>query len=253
MSLITLTPVRAPVRVNLLPPQIEERRRLRRVQTWLAGAAVLVLAIIGLLYWQASASASNAAEELRTAQAEQARLNRQAAQYAEVPAVLAQVDAARKQLATVKSDEVHWSTYLTDLSLRVPSNIWLTQMQVSQAYSGGTGAPTGATSNDPLAPTDTIGTITYTGYALTQRDVATWLDALSRLSDGIYPYVTQSAAATIGDTDVVQFTSSVLVKNSALVNLGVDASTGTAGVGTSAVAPSGTGASGITEADGGAA
>lgn len=233
MSLITLTPVRAPVRVNLLPPEVEERRRLRRVQMWLAVAGVLVLAIVGLLYWQASASASAAADELSAAQAEQARLNRQAAQYAEVPAVLAEVDAARAQLATVKSDEVHWSTYLTDLSLRVPANIWLTQMQVSQAYSGGTGAPTGATSNDPLAPTDTIGTITYTGYALTHRDVATWLDSLSRLADGIYPYVTQSTAAKIGETDVVQFTSSVLVKRSALVNLGAgQTAAGAAGAGT---------------------
>lgn len=226
MSTLTLTPVQAPVRVNLLPPEVEAQRRLRRLQTWLAVALLVALAVVGGLYWQASREVATAQAELTAVQAEQATLARQVAQYAEVPAVFRLVESAQAQLSDVKAPEVHWSTYLTDLSLRVPSSVWLTQMQVTQNYAGAAGASGGAASADPLAPTDTIGTITYTGYALSQRDVATWLDALARLSDGIYPYVTQSTQAKIGTTDVVQFTSSVLVKRSALVNLGVEPTAG---------------------------
>lgn len=216
----TLAPVRveAPVRVNLLPTEIAEAARLRKLQTALGGAVLAALAVVGGLYWQAGNEVTSAQEQLDAAQATTSQLQAQKAEFADVPKVYAQVDAAKGELALATANEIHWSTYLTDLALQLPPRTWLTQMQVTEGAPSGAGAPA-AGSGDPLAPAGTIGTVTYTGYVMKQQDVAVWLESLSKLSDGIYPYFTQAQAAKIGDTDVVQFTSSLLIKPTALANL----------------------------------
>jgi Tfp pilus assembly protein PilN len=218
MSTLTTTRVEAPVRVNLLPPEIEQARKLRHLKAALAGSVVVAAAAVGVLYWQAASDVNAAQDELASAKAENVTLQHQAAQYASVPVVYAQVQAAQAQLGQVERNEVHWSTYLTDLSLKMPPRVWLTSMQIAQTYP--IGAPGAKASGDPLAPAGTVGTITFNGYAMRHQDVAVWLDSLAKLTDGTYPYFTQSTDAKIGDTDVVQVASTVLVKDSALVKAG---------------------------------
>jgi Tfp pilus assembly protein PilN len=108
---------------------------------------------------------------------------------------------------------VHWSTQLADLSLRVPPTVWLTQMAVMQSFPA---APGLVGAGDPLAPANAIGTISYQGYALQQVDVATWLDSLARLSGADYPWFTNATKTTIGDREVVEFTSTAQVTGDAL-------------------------------------
>lgn len=214
MSTLTTTRLDTPVRVNLLPPEIEAAAKLRRLKIGLGVGLGVVAVAVGALYWQATGQVSAANEQLAAAQAENATLQRQAAQYADVPAVYAQVAAAQAQLAVVQANEVHWSTYLADLSLKMPPRVWLTSMQVAENFpvAGNANA-----SGDPLAPAGTIGTVTFSGYAMNHQDVAVWLDALKSVSDGTYPYFTNATESKIGDTKVVQVTSSLLIKQSAII------------------------------------
>jgi Tfp pilus assembly protein PilN len=214
MTTQVTTPVRLDglVRVNLLPPEIGQRRRLRRIQAGLAALVALAVVGVGAGWWQASQSVTSAQGELETAQAEGVKLQAQAAQYAEVPKLAAQLAEAQGNLDRIQANEVHWSTQLADLSLRVPSTVWLTQMAVTQSFPAAAAPAAG----DPLAPANAIGTLTYQGYALQQADVATWLDSLARLSGADYPWFTNATKQKIGDREVVQFTSTAQVTGDAL-------------------------------------
>ena len=59
--------------------------------------------------------------DLATAQARGQRRSRpRSPSYAEVPQVLAEVDAAQANLVTAMTPEIRWSFYLNDLSLTIP-------------------------------------------------------------------------------------------------------------------------------------
>ena len=54
-----------------------------------------------------------------------------------------------------------------------------------------------------------IGTVTFTGVALTHDDVATWLESLASENGFANPYFSNSTEAKIGDQKVVNFSSTV--------------------------------------------
>ena len=87
-------------RVNLLPPEIAERRTVRRVQGGLGASLVAVVALIGLAFVAAARSVSSAKDDLTAAQAENTRLQAQVKQFANVNAIYAAADAAQAQLVT---------------------------------------------------------------------------------------------------------------------------------------------------------
>jgi Tfp pilus assembly protein PilN len=107
-------------------------------------------------------------------------------------------------------DEVDWSKYLSDLSLRIPDNVWLTNVQVTQT----TAAPTAPSPTTELTPTG-IGSITFAGVAFSHDDVATWLDMLVKERGFTNAYFSNSTKAKIGDKKVVNFTSSVVLTDDA--------------------------------------
>ena len=125
MSTLTAVHTGTSARVNLLPPEISEEARFRRTRSALALAVVASLVLVAWLFVLAMNDASDAQEQLDTAAARKAVLTERATEYAEVPLVNAQLDAAKAQLAVAMGQEVRWSFYLNDLSLRIPGHVWL--------------------------------------------------------------------------------------------------------------------------------
>lgn len=206
-------------RVNLLPPEILQTRRFRRTQKLLALAVVGTLAAVGGLYYMAQQRADAAAEELAVAQAETSRLKTEEAKYAEVPRIIAQVDAAKGARDQALATNVAWYRYLNDLALTYPDTVWLENLTASVAAPGGTtgAAPVPVAGSNPLA-TPGIGTVTFTGTALEHSDVASWLDVLASTKGFADAYFTNSARSQIDGSDVVNFTSQVVVTGDALWN-----------------------------------
>lgn len=198
-------------RVNLLPPEIAEERRLRRTQGVLALAFVGVLGAVAGGYLLAAASAAQAEDELAAEQATTTVLQAEQAEYAEVPRVLAQVESAQNARSTAMASDVLWYRYLNDLALTYPENVWLKDMNATVAASpAALPAVAGATTTQPG-----IGTLTFTGNSLQHSDVAAWLDVLAGTEGFQDATFTNSTRTQIDETDVVEFTSQV--------NLGADA------------------------------
>jgi Tfp pilus assembly protein PilN len=193
-------------RVNLLPPEIAERARFRRIQYALGGGVLAAVGVVALLYLGAVASVNDATTELETATAANTVLTAETAKYAEVQAVYAQAAAAQAMLTSAMGEEIRFSQYLNDLSLTVPENVWLQNVTFTQ----GAAAPAlGATEPG-------IGQVTFTGVGFAHDDVAVWLESLAKQKGYANPYFTSSTKALIGTRSTVNFSSTVTMTPAAL-------------------------------------
>lgn len=209
MTTQTVALVGAPAlpRVNLMPPEIEEKRRFRRLQFAMGGAVVAAAVVVGGLYSWAHGGVAGAQQQLDQATAQHTTLQGQYNALQSVRDVYSQVASREAMLTQAMGDEVQWSHYLNDLSLRIPDNVWLTNMQVTQ----NTSAAPSATPGQPVLVPSGIGTISFTGVALTRDDVATWLESLAKEKGYTFPYFSQATESKIGTRNVVNFASTVTV------------------------------------------
>lgn len=218
MSTLTTTSLATLPRVNLLPPEIEEARRFRRLQAGLGAGVLAAAGVVGALTLMANGSVQDAQADLDAATARGSQLEAQQADYAEVPQVYAQVEAAQAQLTQAMGKEVRWSYFLNDLSLRIPGKVWLTSMNVTQQVDDtavvAAASPTAVGPGTYLAPG--LGSVTFQGVGSAHNDVAAWLDALAKQKGLSQPYFTSSTKESIGTESVVNFTSQATITDEAL-------------------------------------
>jgi Tfp pilus assembly protein PilN len=202
----------APVmpRVNLMPPEIAEAAKFRRFQLAMGGAVVAAVAVVAALYVSAHSGVGTAQGQLDQAKQQNVALQSQLAQLHSVQDVYGQVSARQAMLSQAMGDEIRWSTYLNDLSLRTPDHVWLTNISAVENSTGAVPPTTAGT-----AASTTIGTVTFAGVAFSHDDVATWLEALAKEKGYANPYFTNATETPIGPRTVDNFTSSVDLSSAA--------------------------------------
>lgn len=187
-------------RVNLIPEQIAREVQVRRARGVLVVAAAASVAVVGGLYMMAAGEVSSAQEQLDSAQARSAQLAAEAAKYADVPKVQAELVAAQTQQVTALGGEVRWSTILNNLALTMPSGASLTSLKGTVSgqapqVAAAQGAPSTGSSTSSVLGNPGIGTISYEGEALTNGRLAAFLEAISRNTGLIDPFATTAQAA----------------------------------------------------------
>lgn len=182
-------------RVNLLPPEIGERRRFRKVQAGLAGAVVAAAVVVGLLFVIATGGVTDANDEVDSAASQQRAVQAETARYKDVTAAFKRTSDAQLLLATAMGQEVRYSRFLNDLALTIPPNVWIKNLAFTQA------APAAAT-GVAAAPSG-IGTVTITGVAYEHEDVAVWLESLAAQKGYAQPLLQSSTEALLGTSKVV--------------------------------------------------
>jgi Tfp pilus assembly protein PilN len=193
-------------RVNLLPPEIAETVRFRKIQYGLGGGLLAAVGVVALLYVAAVGSVNDATTELETATATGTSLQAETAKYKDVSAVYARAAAAQAMLTVAMGEEVRYSQYMNDLSLTVPENVWLKNVTFAQAP-----APAALGSTVPG-----VGTVSFTGVGFKHDDVAVWLESLAKQKGYVNPYFTSSTKALLGNRETVNFTSTVTMTADAL-------------------------------------
>jgi Tfp pilus assembly protein PilN len=203
-------------RVNLMPPEIAAAERFRRLQLAMGSAVVVAAVAVGGLYLHARSGISSAQTQVNSAQAQNSTLTTKLNGLASVKQTFANVQAKQQLLQQAMGGEIRWSYVLNDLSLRIPSNVWLTAMQASETVPGiGLGAASTTTAL-PGSPTSSIGTISFSGLGFKHDDVATWLNAMAKERGFSQPIFTGSSETAIGSTGVVDFGSTVTITSKAL-------------------------------------
>ena len=200
-------------RVNLLPPEIAEKRQFRRIQLALGSAVLASVGVVGLLFVSANHSVSSAQTDLDSANSQGTALQAEAAKYRNVTAIYAAAEAAQQQLTVAMGDEVRYSQMLNDLSLTIPSNVWVTNIGYTSAAAPAAGAATTVATTTPP-----VGTFSVTGVGFSHDDVAQWLEAVAGLKTYDSPYFSSSAESLLGTRKIVTFTSTANVTQKARSN-----------------------------------
>lgn len=198
-------------RVNLLPPEIAERSRLRKAQLAMAGTGLAAVAVVGLLYTQQTAKVASAEEAKAAATARHAKLQSDLKDLQNVADTYAQVDTAKQTLDQAMHFEVLWSGYLHDLTLTIPETVWLREMTVKMDLEK-------AQSGQATVFDQGLGTVEFHGSALEHVDVASWLESIAGEKGYSNAYFTKSEDVFAGDqaTVIVHFDSTVNLTEKAL-------------------------------------
>ncbi len=201
-------------RVNLLPPEIGARRRLRKVQAALAGGVLASVGVVAVLYVGAVGAVGSAQEELSTATAAHAALQAETAQYRDVTAAYQRSADAQAMLVAAMGEEVRFSRFLRDMSLSVPDGVWLTSAAFVQTQ--GTPAAAAAAAAPATGTPAGIGTLTVSGVAYEHEDVALWLESLAAQDGYADPLLQSSTRTLIGPKKVVEWSTTVTLSPEAL-------------------------------------
>ena len=158
--------------VNLLPPEIRERQRTRRLTALGALAGAVVLAGVGFLYGVQALTLSQVREDLRAQEAVNSQLQAEIASLQRFADLQAELREKQALVADVFRGEVSWSGALLDLSRVIPADAYLTGMTAQLSVQTG----------QPAEPTpegaELIGSITFDGVVADIDTLADWLTRL---------------------------------------------------------------------------
>ena len=220
-SAVPAGPVTVPwatvARVNLLPLEIIQGRRLRRTKQLLLVLvfAGIVLAAAGT--YLAQREVSQARDDLTVAQSRVTTLQTEAGRYSAVPAVVSQVEAAAKARADAMARDVLWYQFMNDLEGALPAGV--TQDSVTVALTPATGAAgttgsSGATGGSPLAPGG-VGTLTVSGDAGQYQEISSWLDGLAKVNGISSPSLANATKTVDAGVATVTYSISAVVTDTA--------------------------------------
>jgi len=204
-------------RVDLMPPELAEREVLRRLQIGCVAAILACAVATGSVWYQAHSTVNDAKANVANAQKTQSQVQRQVNSLASVASAFAAVEQGNKVIQQALGGEVRWSTQLRDLSMTIPSNIWLTSANIAATSSGGsTPQASVGTSQASTGASLGVATITFQGTGSSRYDVAKWLTTISGLKGYTNVTYTTSQEKTLNGLVYVDFTSSATLTSDVL-------------------------------------
>ncbi|SFJ96869.1 fimbrial assembly protein [Cellulomonas sp. KH9] len=210
---VPATGVPALPQVNLLPPEIVGKHRLRRLKRRLVFVVAAVVAFAAVGYGTSIVSLTEARAEQSRAEAETTRLLQQQAKYSEVPQVLGALERATSARLLGMSTEALWAPYLRAIGAVMPEGVGLTGFAMDGATPMLAPAP-------PVSPLDepAVATITFEAKAPTLVDTAAWIDALNAIPGFHGAWVSSASLEEFDGQPVYGYTSRVLVSDQAYAN-----------------------------------
>jgi Tfp pilus assembly protein PilN len=192
--------------INLLPPEIAQRRRVREVTLLIGAAGLALVALLVVVFLVQAARLAGERGRLDDAKKVNVALQGKVNQLQEFAQLELTVQNKQQLLGRLTQNEVRWSELLNDTSLVIPSDVWLTN------FSGSIQVASGTTASGDVP----IGSLSLAGSTFTHLDVAKWLSRLAVVREFTFPYLTLSAKAGEGAQQIVTFNSSVDLSTAAL-------------------------------------
>lgn len=191
--------------INLLPPEVaEERSRRRRVgMLILAGIAYVLLLVAGVFYWNTRVSAARAEVDIQ--EEINAGLEQQVAALADARGLQAEFQSKALLVQEALAKDVDWGIFLNDLSRLLPERVWV------EAFNGAIVEGQSA---------EVVGQVTFSGIGFDFPDLSEWLRSLESagFSGVIGPWVSTASESTIGEEEVISFTSTAVLTTGAVTD-----------------------------------
>lgn len=198
-------------RVNLLPQEVMQRQRMRRLSYLIAGGSVALMALILLFYLVQIGRLGSVRDEIDQQERSNASIRADIQELQEFDDLRAEAQRKQQLLASAFEGEISFSGVLMDMSRLMPATAYLTDMSVQTT--AGT-APAG-----PAAPTTGgfLGVINVGGVSLDFNVVADLLTRLEGVDGWENPWVQGAADAAGGG---VTFTTGVDLSPEVLTDRG---------------------------------
>lgn len=180
------------MRINLLPPEILERRRAERRIVWVivaaAGVAVVLAGVWGFAYFRLEAKKTELADLQQLVQSTQA----QADQLAVFEQRATELDDRKATADRALGSRRNWGKLLDELSLVLPSDVWVQTMVL--------GEQNGLSISGYAV--DAPGDSPDTGH----KSIAKALVRLADLRDLYDVWLTSSSKTSFAEQPAIQFT-----------------------------------------------
>ncbi|CAN5305816.1 hypothetical protein BH11ACT3_BH11ACT3_12680 [soil metagenome] len=172
----TVTPLSAPPRANLMPPEIGANLRKKAARRGLRAVVVLVLILVlagvaGAAYLSVSAQLA-----LGSAQQDAANLLAEQKNYSEVQSTLTGIAEGEAALRVAGATDIDWNAYLRQLQATLPGDVTLTVIAVESAD-----AMTPFEQSTVPLEQPRIATLTFTAETTTLPSLPGWIDGLSTM------------------------------------------------------------------------
>jgi Tfp pilus assembly protein PilN len=169
--------------VNLLPPDILQAQRYRRLTSVVVVAgALLVAAVFGYFLLQSN-ELSSVNDEIAAQEATNASIQSGIAEKQKYADLQAEAQAQQQLLSAAYAGEVSYSALLMDFSRVIPSDAYVDTLAIA----------TGSTSTDPEATegatTGLIGSITGSGNAVSIDTLSVFLTRLEQVRGWVNPWM----------------------------------------------------------------
>jgi len=191
--------------INLLPPEAGQRAIRRHRMGILALAVVAYIALLGVGYFTWGGRVDNARRDLEAQMTIVQTLERQVVGLADFGELAARYEAKADLVRTALSADIDWGILLNDLARLLPPRLWV------ETFSGAVA---------PAVVPGVLGQVAFSGVGFDFPDVSAWLRALeSEQFAGITgSWVSTVSQGTIGDDEVVTFTSTAVLTSAAVTN-----------------------------------
>jgi len=188
--------------VNLLPPDILQGQRYRRLTltVLLAGAIILALIVVFFLIQVGRVGSVN--DKITAQKQTNANLQSQIDSLQKYDELQVQAQQAQSELDAAYAGEVSFSGMLMDLSRVIPSDAYL------DTFTATITGPPAATTGGTTTTTPLIGTMTTGGQAIGIDSLSIWLTRLELVQGWVNPWM-PTITANAAVPNAFTFTTSV--------------------------------------------
>ncbi|MCK8114410.1 PilN domain-containing protein [Anaerosoma tenue] len=120
------------MRVNLLPPEILERRQAERRIIWVVVAAIVIAVLLAGVWGVANYRLQNKKDELAAVQQEAQAIQAQADQLAIFETRASELEERQATVQAALGGRIDWAKLLDEVSLVLPSDLWVQTMAVDE-------------------------------------------------------------------------------------------------------------------------
>jgi len=169
--------------INLLPEEIIKKRRSEKRLIYLGLGAIVLILVMAVTFAGLNWRIGQEEDALEEIKAEQQKVNLEITKYKIYEERQAELQRRQGILNTAMANEINWDKFLNEISMVIPSNVWLVSMNLDGE------------------------SIAYQGYTFDFPSVAKWLIRLDEIKPLSNIWLGSASKADLEDQDVVQFNS----------------------------------------------
>jgi Tfp pilus assembly protein PilN len=180
--------------VNLLPPEVRNKVRLRRITGAAIGAVAAVIVLLLMVYVLQASRLGKVNTELGAQNSINAGLRGKVASLQHFATLRDNAVAKQNLVDSLMAKQILWSDALRSVSASTPHGVWFTSI-------------TGQVSDTPDG--QLIGTIQFQGSALNHRKVAEWLVTVEKVKGWVNSWVSSSSKGGEDTSGQVTFNGTI--------------------------------------------